>query len=99
MLKKITVKNDIYLRLLLIVPAVALLGFTGCSTDDGTVRHHQADGHFAGTTGTHPAFNLQGALVGGAQTGDNVTIGPRTYNSESREFERPWPFGPVSGAQ
>jgi hypothetical protein len=33
----ITLNRNIYLRLLLMVPAVGLLGLTGCSTADGTV--------------------------------------------------------------
>jgi hypothetical protein len=53
----------------------------------------------AGTAGTHATVNLQTAAVGGPQTGDNVTIGPRTYNSEDRDFDRPWPFGPESNPQ
>jgi hypothetical protein len=53
----------------------------------------------AGTARTHQAVNLQGAAVGHAQTGDNVTIGSRTYNPETRGFDRPWPFGPESGPQ
>jgi YHS domain-containing protein len=28
-----------------------------------------------------------------------LKIGPRTYNTETRSFERPWPFGPEGGAQ
>ena len=28
-----------------------------------------------------------------------LQIGPRTYNTESRGFESPWPFGPEGGAQ
>jgi hypothetical protein len=53
----------------------------------------------AGTTGTHAAVNLQSAVVEEPQTGDNVTVGPRTYNSETRGFDRPWPFGPESDQQ
>jgi hypothetical protein len=69
----ITLNKNIYLRLLLMVPAVGLLGFTGCSTADGTVRHDHAGGH--------------------------VQIAARTYNSESRSFDRPWPFGPESSQE
>lgn len=29
----------------------------------------------------------------------NVQIGPSTYNTESRSFEKPWPFGPESNQQ
>lgn len=32
---------------------------------------------------THQAVNFQSAVVEEPQTGDNVTIGPKTYNSET----------------
>jgi hypothetical protein len=73
-------------RLPLIVPVIFSLAFAACS-DVG------------GTAGTHPAVNLQSAVVGEPQPGDYVTIGRRTYNSESRGFDRPWPFGPESDQQ
>jgi hypothetical protein len=73
-------------RLLLMVPAICSLAFAACSD-------------VAGTPGTHQAVNLQSAAVGHAGTGDYVTIGPRTYNSEARSFDRPWPFGPEGSAQ
>jgi hypothetical protein len=41
----ITLNNNTYLRLLLMVPAVGLLGLTGCSTADETVRHNHTGGH------------------------------------------------------
>jgi hypothetical protein len=41
----ITLNKNIYLRLLLMVPAVGLLGFTGCSTAGGTVRHNYTGGY------------------------------------------------------
>jgi hypothetical protein len=69
----ITLNSDTVLRLLLIVPAVGLLGLTGCSTADGT--------------------------VGQNHSGDYVQIPARTYNSEGRSFDRPWPFGPESSQQ
>jgi hypothetical protein len=28
-----------------------------------------------------------------------VTIAPQAYNSESRSYDRPWPFGPESTQQ
>jgi hypothetical protein len=40
-----SLKNDTYLQLVLIVPAIALLGLTGCSTADGTARHNYAGGY------------------------------------------------------
>jgi len=73
-------------RLLLMVPVVCSLAFAACSD-------------VAGTAGTHRAVNLQRAAVGEPETGDNVTIGPRNYNSETRSFDRPWPFGPESNPQ
>jgi hypothetical protein len=65
--------TDSYLKLLLIVPAVALLGLTGCSTANQTGRQNYPNGY--------------------------VQIAPRAYNSESRSFDRPWPFGPESSQQ
>jgi hypothetical protein len=47
----------------------------------------------AGTAGTHPSVNLQSAA------GDNVTIGRRSYNPQTLDFERPWPFGPQTDPQ
>jgi hypothetical protein len=73
-------------RLLFMVPVICTMAVAACSD-------------VAGTAGTHATVNLQTAAVGGPQTGDNVTIGPRTYNSEDRDFDRPWPFGPESNPQ
>jgi hypothetical protein len=53
----------------------------------------------AGTAGTHPTVNLQRAVVGKPQIGDNVTIGPSSYNSRDKSFDRPWPFGPEFNPQ
>jgi hypothetical protein len=73
-------------RLVLIVPVMASMAFAACSD-------------VAGTGGTHAMVNLQSAAVGGSRTGDNLTIGPRTYEPETRSFDRPWPFGPEGGPQ
>ena len=73
-------------RLPFMVPVICSLAFAACSD-------------VAGTAGTHATVNLQSAAAGERQTGDNVTIGRRTYNSETRSFERPWPFGPESNPQ
>ena len=73
-------------RLLLIVPAICSMAFAACS-------------YLSGTAGTRPTVNFQSAAVGERRTGDNVTIGPRTYNSETRSFDSPWPFGPQSNPQ
>jgi hypothetical protein len=78
--------TDFNRGLLLMVPIICSMAFAACSD-------------VAGTPGTHQAVNLQSAAVGHAKTVDNVTIGPRTYNSETRSFDRPWPFGPESGPQ
>jgi hypothetical protein len=72
-------------RLVWIVPVIASTAFVACSD-------------VADTGGTHATVNLQSAAVG-HQTGDNVTIGQRTYETETRSFDRPWPFGPEGGAQ
>jgi hypothetical protein len=73
-------------RLLLIAPVTCSMAFAACSDVDGTA-------------GRHAIINYQNAAVGGPQTGDNVTIDPRTYNSEAQSFERPWPFGPAFNPQ
>jgi hypothetical protein len=68
----ITLDPNNHIRLTLIVPAIALLGLTSCSTADPPVRH---------------------------STAAYIEIAPRAYNSESRGFDRPWPFGPESTQQ
>jgi hypothetical protein len=77
--------NSIF-RLLLKAPVICSLAFAACSD-------------VAGTAGKHANVSLQSQIVGETQTGDNVTIGPRTYDSETRSFDRPWPFGPESNPQ
>jgi hypothetical protein len=69
----ITLNSDTYLRLLLMVPAIGLLGLTGCSTADETVLQNHTGGH--------------------------LEIAARAYDSESRSFDRPWPYGPESTEQ
>jgi hypothetical protein len=73
-------------RLLFMVPVLCSLTFAACS-DVG------------GTAGTHATVNMQNGAVEEGRTGDYLTIGPRTYNSETQTFERPWPFGPESNPQ
>jgi len=80
-----SIHNHTLRRLVLMVPVIASTAFAACSD-------------VAGTGGTHATVNLQSAAVG-HQTGDNVTIGRRTYETETRSFDRPWPFGPEGGAQ
>jgi hypothetical protein len=38
----ITLDHNNYIRMTLMVPAIALLGLTGCSTSDPPVRHNTA---------------------------------------------------------
>jgi hypothetical protein len=73
-------------RLLFVVPVICSLAFAACSD-------------IGGVPGTHATVNLHSAAVGKRQITDDVTIGPRTYNSESKSFERPWPFGPQFNPQ
>lgn len=67
-----TLDPNNYLRLSLIVPAIALLGVTRRSTADPPVPHNTA------------AY---------------TKVAPPAYNSESRGFDRPWPFGSESTQQ
>jgi len=73
-------------RLLLTVPVICSMGFAGCSD-------------VARTAGIHSTARFQSQVVGERQSGDNVTIGPATYNSEAQSFESPWPFGPEFNPQ
>jgi len=73
-------------RLLVMVPVMCSMAFAACSG-------------LPGTAGTRPTVNFQSAALGKPQTDDHVTIGPRTYNSETRSFDSPWPFGPQSNPQ
>jgi hypothetical protein len=73
-------------RLLLLIPIVSSMAFAACSDVNGNAQ-------------SHPAVNLQSGAVGKAQTSDYLTIGKRTYNPETRGFDRPWPFGPEASAQ
>jgi hypothetical protein len=66
-------------RLLLMVPVICSLTFAACSD-------------LAGTAGTHTAGNLQSAVVREPHTRDNVIVGPTTYNSQIKGFQRAWPI-------
>ena len=81
-----SIQTDSVCRPLLIVPMICSMALAACS-------------EVAGTAGTHPTVNLQSAVVREPQTGDDVTIGPRTYNSKDQSFDRPWPFGPEFNPQ
>jgi hypothetical protein len=81
----IILHTNAYLKLGLIVPAIALLGLTGCSTADGTGRHNYT-GWYA-------------QIAPGVDSAPSVDIGSSVYNSESHSFDRPWPFGPESTQQ
>jgi hypothetical protein len=72
--------------LFFVVPVICSMAFAACSD-------------VADAPGTHQTVNLQSAVLGHAESGDNVTIGRRTYNPETKGFDRPWPFGPEAGAQ
>ena len=73
-------------RLLLMVPVICSMEFAACFGVAGTPRRHLT-------------VNLQKALVRKPQTGNYVTIGPKTYNSKDHAFDRPWPFGPEFNPQ
>jgi len=68
------------------VPVISSMAFAACS-------------NLSGKAESHPTVNLQSLAVGKTQTSDYLTIGKRTYNTETRSFDRPWPFGPEGGAQ
>jgi hypothetical protein len=73
-------------RLLSVFSVIGAMAFAACSD-------------ITGTAGAHPTVNLQSATLVASQTGDNVTVGPQTYNSETHGFENSWPFGPESNPQ
>jgi hypothetical protein len=73
-------------RLLLLVPVICSMALAACSD-------------VSGAQGPYQTINLQKAVVGRGRTSDNVTIGSRVYNPETRSVDRPWPFGPEGGAQ
>ena len=73
-------------RRLALIFVICSMAFAACS-------------EVAETAANHASISFQSPVTGRRQTGDNVTIGPRTYNSETRSFDRPWPFGPEGGAQ
>jgi len=81
-----SIHNRSIRRLLFIGPVVCSIAFAGCSD-------------VARTAGTQTNVNLQSTVVGEPQNGDNVSIGPATYNSATHGFERPWPFGPEYNPQ
>jgi len=83
---KVTEGAMLQAAVVLIVPVTCSMAFVACSD-------------LAGEEGTHPNVNFQKAVVGAPQSGDNVTISPTTYNSETQSFERPWPFGPEFNPQ
>jgi hypothetical protein len=55
--------------------------------------------HVNETARANATVGFQSAVTGKLQTVDNVAIGPRTYNSETQSFDRPWPFGPEFSPQ
>jgi len=75
-----------YHSILLIVPAISVMAFAGCSSVGGT-----------GETRSAPTMLTEAAAKHGS--GAHVTVGPSTYNTETMNFDRPWPFGPESNSQ
>jgi hypothetical protein len=71
--------------LILMALVICSVGFSGCSD--------------LAEAGSHAIVNFQSAKVRKLQTGDNITIGPATYSSETRGFDSSWPFGPESSPQ
>jgi hypothetical protein len=82
---KLILNNGIRTALLLF-PVIFSTAFAGCSD-------------VAGTAGAHSAVNFQASATGKDAGRNDLTIGPRTYNSETNSFERPWPFGPEANPQ
>jgi hypothetical protein len=80
------IHTNLIRQLLLTFAVMCSMAFAACSHVNGTAR-------------THATVGFQSAVTGKPQTGDNVTIGPRTYNSETVSFDRPWPFGLESSPQ
>jgi hypothetical protein len=72
--------------ILLTVSAIGLMAFAGCSGVDGTA-------------GNRPTANMLTEEGAKHPDGGHVTIGPRNYNPETLNFDRPWPFGPESNSQ
>jgi hypothetical protein len=81
-----SILNNSIRPLLLSVPVMLTTAFAACS-------------NLAGTAGNHPTVNFQSPAVGRHQTGDYLTIGPRSYNAKDQSFDRPWPFGPEFNPQ
>jgi hypothetical protein len=73
-------------RAFLFVPVIFATSFAACSD-------------LGATAGTPASVNFQSSVVGNKQSGEYITIGPRSYNSESKSFERAWPFGPEYNPQ
>ena len=80
------IRTNCLRQILLVVTASCSVALAACS-------------HLADKTGTRSTVNYHVAAAGEPQTGDNVTIGPTTYNSETQSFETPFPFGPELNPQ
>jgi hypothetical protein len=74
-----------YRGLILLVPALGSMAFAVCASA-------------AGTAGTRPTVNVRTGSLGKHPARGHVTIGPRTYNPETENFDGSWPFGPESNA-
>ena len=71
---------------LLIAPVISSMVFASCSD-------------VAGTAAADSMVNFQAPTTGENTTGRDLTISERTYNSETKSFDRPWPFGPEENPQ
>ena len=74
-----------YRGLILLVPAIGSMAFAVCA-------------RAAGTAATCPTVNVLTDAPGKHPARDHVTIGPRTYNPETENFNGSWPFDPESNA-
>ena len=80
------IRNKLIRKTLLIVPVICSTALAACSD-------------VTGTAATHPVVNFQAPTTGENQRTNNVTIGESTYNSETKSFEKAWPFGPEANPQ
>ena len=68
------------------VSVLCPMAFAACSDLVGSAR-------------THATGNLQSAVMRAPQTREIVTVGPTTYNSQVKSFEKAWPFALESNQQ
>ena len=75
-----------YHRFLWLVPAI------------GSIMAFAEPSSVAATAARHPTVHVLTEAVGKHPARDQVTIGARTYNPETMNFDQPWPFGPESNS-